>query len=351
MAIDAFLEAVTEHISRALAYVDTGVQLPSATREGFNPARALMRGGKRTRARLVRAGMLAAEPVPTASLQERAAMLAAGVELFQLAALIHDDVVDHSPTRRGVPAYHVALEETHARRSWRGDSADFGRSAAVVLGDALLGSAVSLAAQAAADAPAVMTRFARMITSVGWGQYLDLRSEVQPLRAAETAQREAMEVISLKTVGYSAVDPLLMGALLGGAGTEMTDVLESFARPFGVAFQLQDDALGVFGDPAETGKPAGGDLAEGKHTVLLALTRERATSAQMRAIDALAGSKPTTAQVERARRVITECGAQRAHEALIARYEAAARSVLTAIPEPARGTLASFLDGLSGRSR
>lgn len=339
MAIDAFLEAVTGHIRRALAYVDTGVQLPSATREGFNPARALMRGGKRTRARLVRAGMLAAEPVPTASLQERAAMLAAGVELFQLAALIHDDVVDHSPTRRGVPAYHVALEETHARQSWRGDSADFGRSA------------VSLAAQAAADAPAVMTRFARMITSVGWGQYLDLRSEVQPLRAAETAQREAMEVISLKTVGYSAVDPLLMGALLGGAGTEMTDALESFARPFGVAFQLQDDALGVFGDPTETGKPAGGDLAEGKRTVLLALTRERATSAQMRAIDALAGSEPTTAQVERARHVITECGAQAAHKALIARYEAAARAALTAIPEPARGTLASFLDGLSGRSR
>ncbi len=328
--------------------------LASATDELISAATALTSGGKRLRAVLASVGY--------ASLNHRSAdenrrarfmtspqviSLGAALELYQASALIHDDVIDDAPTRRGQPATHIHLANLHQDSGWLGTAHSFGRSGALLLGDLMLSAAMEImdeAAQVVADsnpscAHEARAAFNAMTAEVAVGQYLDLRAEVLPLPALSedpmTAglrmERQALTVIIHKSARYSVTHPLVIGALLSGAipYSPALSALSRFGEELGVAFQLRDDELGVFGDPKVTGKPAGGDLVEGKRTVLLAQAWRRTDDAGRELLRTVLGnSEATEAQVTSATELIEQCGAREELEERITDLTAAALRTL-----------------------
>ena len=281
-------------------------------------------GGKRLRARFLLAGWRAVtgdEPTPAAI------TAAAALELFHAAALVHDDVIDNSDTRRGRPAAHRALERHHRDAAWHGDAESFGRAGAVLLGDLLVAWSDDLfeggLTDAAPDrAAAARTEYARMRREVTIGQFLDVAEESAfRTEPDERHADRALRVASLKSARYSVQQPLLIGAALGGADAAQSEALSQFGHPLGMAFQLRDDVLGVFGDEALTGKPAGDDLREGKRTVLVAYAREALQVGARRVFDELVGDPDLDdVQVKSLQETIVQTSALDRVEALIADY-------------------------------
>ena len=290
---------------------------------------------------------------------------AAALELLHAGALVHDDLMDASDTRRGQPSLHRQFEARHARSHWHGSPAAFGMGAAILLGDLLLCwtdemfHASGLPGEALRRGRPVLDR---MRTEVFAGQYLDLLGQVTGDETLESALR----VVEFKTTKYTIERPLHLGAALAsgwagqapGRGAAERDgppvadqepglaaAYTAYELPLGLAFQLRDDILGVFGDPAQTGKPAGDDVREGKRTVLLAIARDRATPGQAEVIDRFLGDpvldEAGTAEV---RAAITATGALTECERMISRHVSEAIAALEAAPitGEARGALAEL---------
>ncbi len=218
--------------------------------------------------------------------QEALDTLAAALELFQASALVHDDLIDHAESRRGQPTSHVRFADVHRVHEWTGSPDEFGSAGALLVGDLLLSAADHALAQACDDidpltVASVLDRFTLMHAEVALGQYLDVRAEhlqLDPDDAASMSVDDSLEVVRRKSARYSVVHPLVLGMLAAGASADRVDLVGRITEPWGIAFQLRDDDLGVFGDPVTTGKPAGDDLREGKRTVLLALTWTASTN-------------------------------------------------------------------------
>ena len=288
------------------------------------PALALMESGKRTRAALLAAAYLSAGAGDIAP----AIHAGAAVELYQASALVHDDVIDHAQIRRGVPTGHVAFAQAHRKAGWLGDEADFGAAGAILLGDLLLSLSTEACVRACGLAPGggrrALADFARMTGEVAFGQYLDVRAGRVPEQ--DDPVRAAMNVIVHKSARYSVVYPLTIGARLGGADAALVRLLAGIGRPLGIAYQLRDDDLGIFGDAEVTGKPLCGDVAEGKRTVLLALTGRCASPADADWLRSRLGGAVTEEDAERIRDIVASSGARSRHEALIAVHQDEARS-------------------------
>ena len=242
---------------------------------------------------------------------------AAALELLHASALVHDDVMDASDTRRGRPAVHRQFASRLAQAGF-GDGADaFGAGAAILIGDVLLSWTDELYHSSGLP-PEVLQRgqpvLDAMRTEVAAGQYLDLVNQVTRTDSVESAMR----VVRYKTAKYTIERPLHLGAAMAGAGAVVAAVCTDYGIPLGTAFQLRDDILGIFGDPAITGKPVTGDISEGKRTVLMALATERANSAQLRVLDRYVGDRRLTeAGAAEVRAVITDTGALDECETLI----------------------------------
>jgi geranylgeranyl diphosphate synthase, type I len=235
----------------------------------------LMRGGKRLRPSFCAWAFVGAGGRDV----EAALRAATSLELLQASALIHDDVMDGSDLRRGIPAAHRRFAALHQESGWLGDPDRFGAGAAVLLGDLCLGWADELLFRCGLDDAALMGAkpvYDRMRSEVMAGQYLDLVEQAQ----AEVSAQRVLRVVRYKSAKYTIERPLHLGALLAGAGADRPPALSAYGLPLGEAFQLRDDVLGVFGDPAVTGKPAGDDLREGKHTLLVAVAMRRAGPTQ-----------------------------------------------------------------------
>lgn len=295
-------------------------------------------GGKRFRALMAHVGYAISSDtaLETVSLPH----LSAALELYQASALVHDDIIDKADERRGMPTPHRTLADHHASSSWIGSSTDFGRHAAILVGDFLFSAATSAADEQALTlredcARAFARRFAHMHAEVALGQYLDITAEQTPLDPQRTdalSTNESLEVALHKSAHYSVVHPAILGAICGAESfdcvTELLDVLETILTPWGLAFQLRDDDLGVFGDPAVTGKPAGDDLREGKRTALLALTWEASSPAERRALtDVLGVARASAEQIATATQIVERNG-RAAHEAEIARLVADGHAAL-----------------------
>lgn len=252
-------------------------------------ADALLEGGKRVRAGFVYWGwqsIVAARPGADHTAGSEIdpgfagiSRLAAAIELFHAAALVHDDIIDDSDTRRGRPATHKAFETLHRDSEWQGDAERWSRSAAILLGDLLLNWAddlVMTSTRGFEHGAAAHDVYRRMREEVTLGQFLDVLEEVAWIRQdpAELLQN-AQTVAIHKSAKYSVMEPLLLGATIAGASEAQLEALSGYGLPIGVAFQMRDDLLGVFGDPSVTGKPAGDDLREGKRTVLIEIARKR----------------------------------------------------------------------------
>lgn len=191
---------------------------------------------------------------------------AAALELCHAGLLIHDDIMDASELRRGLPTVHRRLE-----RPGRAGAEPFGRSAAILLGVLALAWADELLVTSGTDPSRMRDAyrcFSAMRTEVIAGQYLDILAQLSD----EIDLERALTVVRYKTAKYTVERPLQIGGALAGADQALLDGYSAFGLPLGEAFQLRDDVLGVFGDPELTGKSVTDDLREGKHTVLIAQT-------------------------------------------------------------------------------
>jgi len=295
----------------------------------------LLAGGKRLRAAFCYWSWRAHGGDPDGPHRAVALRAGAALELFQAAALFHDDVMDASDTRRGRPTAHRAFGARHRGLGWSGDADRYGENTAILLGDlALIASHRELGDALDALPADVATRsrvvFGRMQTEVIVGQYLDVQAQVLPWGDDPAADEErARAVIRSKSARYSVEHPIALGAALAGADEEAVAATSAFGLPVGEAFQLRDDVLGVFGDARVTGKPAGDDLREGKRTVLVVRALAAATPAQRDLLLTHLGDPDLDAStVEDLRAVLVETGARDAVESLIAELTDRASSAL-----------------------
>jgi geranylgeranyl diphosphate synthase, type I len=288
--------------------------------------RIVLGGGKRLRPRFAYWGW---RSVVATDSDDTALVAAAGsLELLHSCALVHDDLMDASDTRRGHPAAHAAFATLHRDAGWPGDARAFGGAAAILLGDLLLSWSDELFASAQLANPAHEI-YHDMRQVVMAGQYLDVLVQAR----GEFSADDALRVVKFKTSKYTVEGPLHLGATAAGAGPEVLAALTAYALPIGEAFQLRDDVLGVWGDPAETGKPAGDDLLEGKRTLLVALAMQRASAAQADLLRRSLGVRSLDAQqMHLLREVIVETGALDDVERRIAARTAQARAGLEAAP-------------------
>jgi geranylgeranyl diphosphate synthase type I len=334
-------------------------------------ARTLLLGGKRFRALFCywgwRAVAGAAESAPLAELDgpsidhELPAIVsaAASLELFHAAALVHDDIIDSSDVRRGRPAAHRAFEGLHRQHEWDGNAAEFGTATAILLGDLLLGWADELFEEGLAQlenrdaAQAARSEFFRMRSEVTVGQYLDVLEEHSwRSRPDSEALPRAHRVIVYKSAKYSVEAPLAIGGSLAGGSLAQLAGLREFGLPLGVAFQLRDDMLGVFGDPEVTGKPSGDDLREGKRTVLIGLARQKMPPTAVRVLDELLGDPALDdAQVRMLQSTVRDSGAAEQVERIIAHNVRVAREALAEAPlgGSARAELSELADRVTRR--
>jgi geranylgeranyl diphosphate synthase type I len=185
------------------------------------------------------------------------------LELLHTFAIIHDDVMDGSDQRRRLPTMHRTFIGDHVEGGWRGESRRFGEGAAVLVGDLAAMYGDVLLRSVPAEAHVVYDELRIELCA---GQYLDLVGAVQGPRLVERAER----IERYKSAKYTVERPLQFGAAVAGRLEELAEALSAVGLPLGEAFQLRDDLLGVFGDPAATGKPVGDDLRGGKLTPLLA---------------------------------------------------------------------------------
>jgi geranylgeranyl diphosphate synthase type I len=316
----------------------------------LDSASSLLRGGKRFRAlfcywgwNAVGSGRDAFDPLSGIDAAPDLASVvdvATGLEFFHAAALVHDDIMDRSDTRRGGPSAHKQFEALHARNGWHGAGDDFGESAALLLGDLLLGWSDELVdfglARLASRGSAVAARaeFNRMRTEVTLGQYLDILEERSWSTASESDQlARAHRVLVYKSAKYSVEAPLTIGASMGGGTLAQLASLRAFGLPLGIAYQLRDDLLGVFGDPEVTGKPAGDDLREGKRTLMVGLARANLPTTATRLLDELLGDPSLTDdQIRMLQATLVESGAIEKVERMIAHNVELARTALADAP-------------------
>lgn len=286
-------------------------------------------GGKRLRPAACLAGWLCVAEAPGDA--ERAALMraAASLDILHVSALVHDDVMDGSDTRRGDPTVHRALEADHRARAGRGKSETFGQAGAILLGDLLvMWSAEMFENSGLVGIPIARPYLEAMRTEVTVGQFLDITAASKDPRDP-AALADADRVVEFKTARYTVLRPTQIGAALAGASPAVLDTLARFGSPLGRAFQFRDDLLGVFGDQAKTGKPAGDDLREGKRTVLVAHAFTTLDESSAARLDALLGCQDLDAAgVDEARELIRQSGAAERVEQMIAELRAEALTTL-----------------------
>lgn len=193
--------------------------------------------------------------------------MACAIEVFQTAALIHDDIIDESSLRRGKPSAYYALTNVY-------DSQQIGTGLGLMLGDLLASESFDIARNSAnnlSNTQELLATFADTQRNVCLGQVLDLSIEMMDLSDPKTLADSSVNVFRWKTASYTTVAPMHLGLLAAGFTVEQAhDFAYSVGEPLGIAFQLADDLLDVVSDPKHTGKPVGGDIREGKRATLLA---------------------------------------------------------------------------------
>lgn len=247
----------------------------------------------------------------------------AALELAQVSALVHDDVIDAADQRRGAATVHRLFEDLHSKQAWPGESRRFGEGVAILVGDL----AASYVYALVAGCPAPVTQvLANLRLEVDQGQYLDLLASA---RGATSDQ--ARRIARYKSAKYTVERPLHLGAALAGRLDQLEAPLSAVGLPLGQAFQMRDDLLGTFGDPAVTGKPVGDDLRQGKPTLLTALALERAAGPDAALLaEGLGRRDLSDSDVVRLRDVLQATGARQEVEAEL---DALLAQALTAIEE------------------
>jgi geranylgeranyl diphosphate synthase type I len=318
--------------------VDEALTAPLAALRSFVGA-----GGKRLRpafcyCAFVGAGGNPADPVVVD--------VAAALELVHTFALVHDDVMDGSSTRRGADSVHSHFARHHQATEWRGEARRFGEGMAILVGDFAVVYADRLMRGAP---PAAIDVFDELRVELCVGQSLDLMGTA----AASTEHAVAERIARYKSGKYTVERPLHLGAALADHLDALAGPLSSIGLPLGQAFQLRDDVLGAFGDAELTGKPVGDDLREGKPTPLVALAYARADDADLIVLEQLGSTDLDAQGVEELQAVFVRTGAVDEIEREINRLVATAHDALEHAPitADARAWLAQLADYVAWRDR
>jgi geranylgeranyl diphosphate synthase, type I len=309
--------------------------------------RLVLAGGKRLRPAFCYWGFVGAGG---AADDPRVIDAGAAFELLHAFALIHDDVMDGSPTRRGRATVHVEFAARHHELEWKGEPRRFGEGVAILAGDLAYVFANQLVA--GLD-PSAVDVWHRLAVEVNIGQYLDVLGTVR----GDVDVGGARLISRLKSGKYTIERPLHLGAALAGRLTDLAPVLTAYGEPLGEAFQLRDDLLGAFGDSARTGKPVGDDLREGKPTPLLAVARERCTGPDANLLARVGAADLDGDEVAALRELLERCGARQVIERQIAALTDEAVGHLRpgrggqVLTEPSRDALAVLAGFVGARDR
>jgi geranylgeranyl diphosphate synthase type I len=334
--VGARIDALLDAEERRWRAVDPALAEPLAALRSF------VSGGKRLRPAFCHWGWVGAGGDP---LDGRPVSAGAALELLHSSALIHDDIMDGSSRRHGQPCVHVRFSEEHAARGWRGEAQRFGEGAALLIGDLASVYADDLLRGAPADALGV---FAELRLELNVGQYLDLAGTA----ARSVSAAHARTICVYKSGKYTVERPLHLGAALAGRLEDLAAPYSAYGLPLGEAFQLRDDLLGAFGDPARLGKPVGEDVRDGKPTALYAAAYARAGAGDRALLDRCYGRHALgDDEAAEVLRVLTETGARAETEAAIGALTDAALAALARAPirEEARRELAALARFVSGR--
>lgn len=255
-----------------------------------------LRAAKRIRGAFTYYGYMLGKPV-----DDRIWKAAVGVELVQTALLMHDDVMDQDDVRRGQPTTHKFFEE--------GDP-HHGESMAYTLGDTVLTMGYESVLNSDFETEKVIRatqKLLRGITNTAYGQAYDISLEKMLDRATED---DVIALHKAKTAIYTYENPLFIGAILAGLGSEVLEILHDYSMDGGVAFQLQDDILGIYGAPEKTGKSANSDLLQGKVTLLILKTLRNGSAKQIGDLKKVWGKRSAApADIEKAKQAIIDSGA------------------------------------------
>lgn len=292
--------------------VEVGQITTSAT-EIVNAITSLTRGGKRLRPLFAFWGFLGAGGHPE---DRDIVRLGVALELFQAAALIHDDIIDNSDTRRGQPSVHKRFETQHQELGLSGNAKNYGMASAILTGDLCLSLSEEVFSEILSLTPKARATFNQMRTQVMAGQYLDVLEEsAGPAYDPKEAVKRARTIVRYKSAKYSTENPFLLGGALANASEGLLNSYSDFALPLGEAFQLRDDVLGVFGDATITGKPTGGDLLEGKRTELIAHALLLSSPTEQEFIQSRLGAEDLSAdEVQKLSNILRDSGALAATE-------------------------------------
>lgn len=328
---DEFREAITAILEAFIA--DKQAELAPVGEDLaplFTTARTYVGGGKRLRPAFAYWGWRAAGG--SAVKVDAIHTAAAAIELVHASALVHDDLMDDSATRRGHPAAHHQFANIRPSYTAVRQTSQFGEMAAILLGDMLLSWSDELLHRAALK-PKALARgrhyFDKLRTEVVAGQYLDVLAQTSDKSSAA----DAMRVLRYKSAKYTVERPLQFGAALAKGDKSLLRALSSYGIPLGEAFQLRDDVLGVFGEARLTGKPTGDDIREGKRTLLIARAFGKADKAQRKVLKDLVGNPRIDAKgISAVQDVLRDTGALAAVETVIAELTSASLSALEHAP-------------------
>lgn len=265
----------------------------------------LCKKGKRLRAAYIYFGCLAAGGEDKKNILD----LCASIELIHSYFLIHDDIMDQDAVRRGMMTMHACYEQIHKKLYKNGDSAHFGESMAIIGGD--MASAFGYDILAKSKLPdkikiKILNKINSLIIDTTAGQFLDIKLEV----GSNVNRHDIMTVLKYKTAKYTIEGPLHIGAIAADKNVKKNlKIFSDYAIPLGVAFQIRDDILGIFGSEEKLGKPVGSDMRENKRTILVYKAFERANGAQKKILkNCLGNNKLTKNQINDFRQVIVDTG-------------------------------------------
>ena len=305
--VDSILEDLLEAESARWADLDPALAEPIG-----EISRLVRSGGKRLRPAFCHWGFIAAGgAVAEAERGDSPVALAgAALELLHAQALFHDDIIDDADSRRGAPTTHQVLAARHRAGGWAGESRRFGEGLGILVGDLAGVYADRILGAQSAETRAVWDE---LRIEVDVGQLLDVLGSAVGDRSLERAER----VCRYKSAKYSIERPLHLGASLAGGSATVNSALSDYGLPLGEAFQMRDDVIGVFGDPAVTGKPVGGDLRESKPTPLMARAFAKASPAQQVVLERAGAVDLDDSEIADIQQVIVDTGALRELEGAI----------------------------------
>ncbi|MBL8777110.1 MAG: polyprenyl synthetase family protein [Acidimicrobiales bacterium] len=305
--------------------------------------RLVLAGGKRLRPSFCYWAFVGAGGDPD---DHRVVDAGAAFELLHAFALMHDDVMDDSDTRRGLETIHAEFAAHHADAGWGGESRRFGEGVAILVGDL---AHVFADRVLPTDAPELAAVWDELRIELNIGQYLDVLGTAR----ADRDEAGARRIARYKSGKYTIERPLHVGAALAGRHADLAAPLSAYGDPLGEAFQLRDDVLGVFGDTSLTGKPVGGDLLEGKPTPMLAVAVERADASQRAALDQVGRAELSERDVATLQAVLVDTGAREEIEASIERLTATAIAAVEQAPltHEARRALVDLAHYVAERER